>query len=906
MRAVYERALALSEAGDAAGAWEVLAQILQSGSPGFEVQALAGALHERLGRLDQALAIYERLAEHGAWHAGVRNALGRVHAMLGRPESALALFDEVLAREPQNADALFNRGNALRLLFRREETIEAYRAVLPLHADYANQALLDIGQQQQALLDFDSARISYLQHYITSGGSLEAIARRLSNEHYVWPPNPAGIAALAGELGSRYAAQVPLPVLPMPAVRPDGQRLRIGLVSPDLWSHPVGYFLEALLSASAAREADWFVYASRAPDDDALTARLRARAGTWREVLAWSDEQVAQQVRLDGIDVLVDLAGYSAGYRLDAFASRPAPLQLSWLGFHGTTGLPFVDGVIADWHCVRAGEEHFFTEEILRLPHTRFCYTPQPGAPAVAPAPVLRKGSITFGCFQQIIKIGPQVLAAWARIAAALPDARWVLAVASPDTTGSDHERFRRRCAEAGFTPAHMELRGQREIADYLAGYAEVDLALDTFPFTGGTTTAEALWMGVPTLTLSSPGMIGRQGEQIMRAAGMPEWVTQGVDEYVDKAIEAGRNAAQSAWTALRPTMRERLSGTPMFDAERFARHWIDAVQGFWRQKTSLVTPATGPAAARLLFYVPSYDHPFGGVKVIYEHVAALNRLGFRAYTYTPPGSRVGTFWTVARHELDAWQPTAADVVIAPEVMPAAWLRQTRASGCGLYLFVQNWANVWPSFAAGDGVLDGLLVISDSTEAIAQRCLPKLPRWRVPFAIAPVSGEALPRKAAIAYMPRKMPELAAFLRGAWPLAFPDLADVEWIELGGMPHAAVLQTLREVRYFVSLQSLEGLGLPALEAMAAGCLVVGFDGVGGREYARPDNGLWVPDQDGLALLDALGHAVRQERATPGALDALRRAGQQMAARYSAPARDAALLAAFQPMVAMAGRE
>ncbi len=905
-RTVYDRALALSEAGESSAALALLAPVVQAEASSFEVQVLAAALNERLGEYDEALRLYEALAARSAWHAGLRNAMGRVRAHLHQPGQALALFDSVLAREPQNPDALFNRGNALRMLFRREEAIEAYRAVLPLHADYARMALLEIGQQQQALTDFESARISYLQHYFTSGGTLESIGYRLCNEHYVWPPNPAGIAALARELGERYAAQAPRPSLPHPPPRPSDRRLRIGLVSADLWAHPVGYFSEALLGAEAAREADWFVYANRAPQPDAVTARLRAHVGVWRDVLGWSDERLACQIREDGIDVLVDLSGYSAGHRLAAFAARPASLQLSWLGFHGTTGLPYIDAVIADWNCVRAGEDDFFTEPLLRLPHTRLCYMPPPGMPPVSPAPVLRNDAVTFGSFQYSVKMGPQVLAAWARIAAALPRARWVLAVASWDPTDSDRERLRQRCADAGFAPAHLEFRGQRKMQEYLAGYADVDLILDTFPFPGGTTTAEALWMGVPTLTLSVPGMIGRQGEQILMASGMPEWIAHSVDEYVGKAIEAGRSAAQGSWTALRPGLRERLKTTPFFDSERFARDWMDTVRTSWRAKAMSGVPAAqARPSTRLLFYVPSFEHPFGGVKVIYEHVAALNRLGFRAFTYTPLGSKSGRFWDVQKHELDAWNPSAGDIVIAPEVMPADWLREVKSRGCGLWVFVQNWAYAAASFAMANAAeplpFDGALVVSDSTELSVRRCLPQLPCMRIPCAVMPSPVETLPVRSAIACMPRKLPEIAAFLRVAWPLAFPDLTDIEWIGIEDIPHTQVLDRLRQARYFVSLQNLEGFGLPALEAMAAGCLVVGFTGVGGKEYATSDNGRWIADNDGPALLEALGAVVRSERQQPGACDSMRRAGQRTAGRYSQAAQDEALERTFSKIVA-----
>lgn len=584
-RALYEQALTRLQAREWAQCLEALRPLLDTGTDQFEVLALAAAALEPLGRHGEALVLWRRLAQREPLHAGVQCSLGRTLAQCGQPQEALEQFDAVIARDPAHAEAWLGRGNVLRLLLRREEAIEAYRAVLPLHAEYARLALVEIFRQQQALLDMTAARITALQLYHASGGSLDAIGLRLANEHHIWPPDPAGIAVQARELGVRYAAQAMLPDLPASS-RAAGQGLRIGLVSADLGAHPVGYFAQALLDSSAARAAEWLVYSNRVITPDALTDKLRARAARWHEVLEWPDDRLARQIREDGIDVLVDLSGYSAYHRLAAFAARPAPLQLSWLGYHGTTGLPYIDAVIADPVCVPPGEEHFFTEPLLRLPQTRLCYTPQPDAPPVAPAPALTRGHVTFGCFQQAMKLGPQVLAAWARIAQALPDARWRLLLGEAESDSSDWQRLRARCAAAGFAPRYLEIFGRLPYAQYLAAHAEVDLMLDTFPYPGGTTTADALWMGVPTLTLSTPGMLGRQGEQLLRAAQMPEWVTHSVDEYVTHAVERARSAPTAHWSALRPALRERLRTTPLFDGERFGRDWMAAVRECWQRKS--------------------------------------------------------------------------------------------------------------------------------------------------------------------------------------------------------------------------------------------------------------------------------------------------------------------------------
>ena len=869
--------------------------LLHAPAPAVEIQALAAALHEQLGQDAEALRLYRLVAARGPWHADVSNAIGRVSARLGQVEEALAIFDGVLAREPLDPEAHFNRGNALRMLYRREEAIEAYRAVLPLHAGYARLALLDIGRQQQALHDLGGARISGLQHQIATGGSPESIAFRLATEYYAWPLDLALIARLATELGAAYAARTPRPVLPPPPPRTPGQRLRIGLVSPDFWSHPVGYFVEGLIASAAARAADWVVYSHRDPQPDDLTERLRGHATGWHDVRSWSDEQLAGQVRADGVDVLVDLSGHGTDSRITALTSRPAPFQLSWLGYHGTTGLPYVDAVIADPVCVPEEEAQFVTEHVLRLPHTRFAYTPQPGVPPVAPSPARSRGAVTFGCFHSGVKIGPQVVAAWSEVAAALPQARWVIAVVTQDPSDSDRDRMRRRFAEAGFAPEHLELRGVRPMPDYLAGYADVDLVLDTFPFTGGTTTAEALWMGVPTLTLSSPGMVGRQGEQILTAAGLPQWVTHSVEEYVARAVDAGRSAPTVAWTAERATMRERVRETPLFDTERFGRDWMAAVRAAWRERVGEEADTDTGARDSVIdciergdyttyFFVPDHAKESGGVKMIYDHVRCLNRHDHRAVVvhqeegFTPD-------WLTPYFEADAdgslvdvpvrYLSTGdvpllpEDTFVIPEGFPDLMADQDIIdTGCKRIVFCLNWyyvLNVLPFGTYWDsyGITDCLSITGTQTEYLRQimpglRC--KQVVGHVPSDVFSPPEAPSEKLLQVAFIPSRDGGTKAHnVIKTFHALHPHLRAVSFVEARGLPRDDYAALLRESAFYLHVDEASSWGTAPIEAFLSHCLVAGWDGVGGREFLS-DHNAWLADNgDIMGLARALGRLV-----------------------------------------------
>jgi predicted O-linked N-acetylglucosamine transferase (SPINDLY family) len=362
---------------------------------------------------------------------------------------------------------------------------------------------------------------------------------------------------------------------------PDPERpLRVGFVSPDLGRHPVGMMVLPVLAALDRERYPSFVYSTR-DKPDAWTERIRAEVGTWREAAGLDDRALAERIRADAIDVLIDLSGHTAKNRLTMFALKPAPVQASWIGYPFTTGLEAIDYVLADESMVRPGEEPFYVETVLRFPSGRLCFAPPDYAAAVKLPPALRTGRVTFGSFNNTVKIGPAVVALWSRVLHAVPGSRLLLKWGAFDHA-SAVERFRSAFAERGIEPERLEFRGHSSHADMLAEYGAVDIALDPFPYGGGMTSLEALWMGCPLVTLTGPHPMERQGEAFLRQLGEPGWIAEDEEGYV--RIAAGLAAQPGRLAALRLLQRERMRASPLCDGARIARELEDLLREAWRR----------------------------------------------------------------------------------------------------------------------------------------------------------------------------------------------------------------------------------------------------------------------------------------------------------------------------------
>lgn len=358
--------------------------------------------------------------------------------------------------------------------------------------------------------------------------------------------------------------------------------LRVGLVTGDIRNHPVAFFLESIVASLDPSRIQLTAY-NTLHHEDALTARIKPHFAQWTNIASLSDKQAAQKVRDDGIHILIDLAGHTANNRLPMFAWKPAPIQISWLGYFASTGLDCMDYFLADPISVPEQHQAHFSEKIWYLPETRLCFT-APDAnltPDISALPALAHGYTTFGCFQALSKINSRMLNLWARILQSCPNSK--LMFKNHQLKDLDvHDQFLDQLRQWGITVDRVILEEGGSRADYFSSYNKVDFMLDTFPYPGGTTTCEALWMGVPTLTLGGETLLERQGMAMMTCVGLPDWIARTEQQYVEMAIQHAHNLPDLA--KLRAELRTRVHSSPLMDAPRFARHFEQALEGMWQQ----------------------------------------------------------------------------------------------------------------------------------------------------------------------------------------------------------------------------------------------------------------------------------------------------------------------------------
>lgn len=347
---------------------------------------------------------------------------------------------------------------------------------------------------------------------------------------------------------------------PKPRLIPlENRPLRVGYVSADFCQHPVGLFVKDVLKMHNPAHVVAYAY-SAGQVSDWVTSEIRLSC-YFHDISSLDDSALADRIRKDQIDMLVDLSGHTAGSRLTVFAQRPAPVQISWLGYFATTGLSCIDAVLLDeWHAPPGMEEHF-VEPIIRLPNGRFCYQPVPFASEVAPSPILKNGYVTFGCFNNTAKFNEGVFDLWRKILAAVANSRLIL---KWRTFNDEALRQSVMASFRGIAPERIELRGPSFHADLLKEYADIDIALDPFPFTGGLTSCESLWMGVPVVTWPQSRVVSRQTYAFLSAIGLPELAATSAEEYVRIAVQLAND--QGRLVTLRQSLRDRMRSSPLMD----------------------------------------------------------------------------------------------------------------------------------------------------------------------------------------------------------------------------------------------------------------------------------------------------------------------------------------------------
>jgi protein O-GlcNAc transferase len=540
-----------------------------------------GNVLQALGQIDAAVTCYLRALEIKPDFAQAHSNYGTVLQFLDQLEQAEQRYRRALEIKPDLAVAHNNLGIVLSLVRRLDDSVASYQCAIAAEPDYA-EAYANLGGVLKDVGRLDEAMAAIRRALELDSDCVVAHNNLLFIQNYVAHQPAALLLADARRFGD-MTTRLARPFTDWPN-SPDPERpLRVGFVSGDLCDHPVGYFLEgvlAALSAQAAGRLELFAY-SNGRGEDSTSQRIRACCDGWHSVAFLADEALARLIREDGIDILVDLSGHTALNRLPVFAWKPAPVQVSWLGYFATTGVAAIDYFIADHWTLTPAQEVHFSEQIWRLPETRLCFTPPKADVAVSPLPALSNGYITFGSFNNLSKMNDAVVALWAQVLHAVPGSRLFLKyqqLAEASVRQGTCERF----GVHGIAPDRLIFEDYVPRANYLAAYQRVDIALDPFPFPGGTTTVEALWMGVPVLTLAGERFLSRQGVGLLMNAGLPEWVASDPSDYVTRAVAQAGDL--QALASLRSGLRQQVLASPIFDAPRFAQHFDAALRAMWRK----------------------------------------------------------------------------------------------------------------------------------------------------------------------------------------------------------------------------------------------------------------------------------------------------------------------------------
>ncbi len=541
---------------------------VQSAPRDAQAHSNLGNVMRHLGRLDEAESSCRRAIALKPDLDQAHNNLGNVFRDLGRLAEAQACYMKAISINPDLAEAHGNLGAILYYLNRYNEAEKSLLRCIEIKPD-CSDALLDLGNVIRDLGRFEEAEALHRRSLAFNPGRFECHSSLLMGFSYQSNMRNALSDAV------KYGDAVSKKATPFDSWScSKEEKIRVGLVSGDFRNHPVGHFLEAIIAGLDPEKIELIAYPT-SPLTDALTARIRPHFRQWHPICGLNDESAAMLIHSHGPHIMIDLSGHTAQNRLPVFAWKPAPVQVSWLGYFATTGLAEMDYILGDPYVTPPGSENQFVENIWRMPETRMCFTPPRDAPEISPLPALKNGHFTFGSFQNLAKVSDETLEIWSKVLKALPDSRlrWQCRQFNePAAIVNTLDRMETR----GIAQSRVTLIGPVSRLDYLASHCEVDFILDTFPFTGGTTTCEALWMGVPTLTLAGNTMISRQGMGIMTAAGLPQWCAHAAEEYVSKAVSLA--ASIENLSALRMELREKVGSSPLFDSRRFARHFEEAM----------------------------------------------------------------------------------------------------------------------------------------------------------------------------------------------------------------------------------------------------------------------------------------------------------------------------------------
>ena len=536
IQAYVNLGLTLSQQQQYAEAIQIYQQGLQINSSAATLYLQLGDVFETQHQFELAINAYQQAIRLDSQNTKVHNNLGAVYAQLNQHAKAIECYQAALQIDPHYAKALYNLGYVLASQGQSTRAIQAYQQALALQPDYTD-ALINLGSAYKEQANIQQAIECYQQVLKKEPTNVLAWNNLLYTIHLTTEFSQADIFKLHQQFAQNCAAKHS-PVRLKNTTKP---RIKLAYLSPDLRTHSVAYFMEAILANHDQQQFEICVYYTY-PHQDDTSQRFKSYVSHWFNCAYWSDDQLTEHISQQSIDILVDLAGHTAHNRLSVLARKPAPIQITYLGYPDTTGLSTIDYRITDNYTDPPGAEKFSTEKLLKMPHSYFCYSPPNNSPAVNELPALKNGYVTFGSFNNYPKLTTAIINCWIAILQAVPNAKLLLkAKAFCDEqvkTGLIHQ-----FTQAGIDIERLTLMEMLPSThDHLSIYHHIDIGLDTFPYNGATTTCEALWLGVPVVTLVGKTHVSRVGLSLLATLGAQELVTDTPDDYITTCINLASN----------------------------------------------------------------------------------------------------------------------------------------------------------------------------------------------------------------------------------------------------------------------------------------------------------------------------------------------------------------------------
>ncbi len=548
-----------------------------------EVYSNLGNSYKSLGKMDEAISSYQKAIRLKSDFADAYNNLGTAYNRLGQFDNAMACFHKSLSLNPACCECFHNIGNLCKDIGKLSESLLWYQKALAIHSGHP-EVSNNIGVSLQLQGKVSEAVVWYDAALKIKPNYASAHSNKLLALHYDHSGDWASLFQEHLSWDIQHGSGIAHPLSSKRICRNAHEKIHIGYLSPDFKQHSVAYFIEPILKKHDSGRFNVTCY-SDTPYPDHVTHRLKESGWEWRDVSGISDDRLFEQIQSDQIHILVDLAGHTAINRMSLFAQKPAPIQVTYLGYPNTTGLQAMDYRITDAVADPPGlTDRWYTEKLIRVPGSFLCYQAPADAPEVSDLPLINADGIIFASFNNRAKITGNVIRTWATILDSVPNARLILkskALEDPQTRQQLIDRF----AACHVGPERLELYGFLPPEEHLGLYHRVDVALDTFPYNGTTTTCEALWMGVPVIVLEGDNHVSRVGVSLLTSAGLNAFIAHSVDDYINKAIKLSQDTEMLSST--RYMLRKMMRDSPLMNAESLTRSLENAYETMWQESSS-------------------------------------------------------------------------------------------------------------------------------------------------------------------------------------------------------------------------------------------------------------------------------------------------------------------------------